>query len=69
VNGSARIYQASFFSAYFMVHYTGRMQEGTVFDTSEGREPLEMNILSTMNHSPRRQRDKTIMICELSRML
>ncbi|MFO7654689.1 MAG: peptidylprolyl isomerase [Candidatus Krumholzibacteriia bacterium] len=23
------------------IHYTGRLKDGTVFDTSEGREPLE----------------------------
>lgn len=26
------------------VHYTGRFGDGTVFDTSEGREPLEFTI-------------------------
>jgi FKBP-type peptidyl-prolyl cis-trans isomerase 2 len=26
------------------VHYTGRLCDGTVFDTSEGREPLEFTI-------------------------
>lgn len=26
------------------VHYTGRLSDGTVFDSSEGREPLEFKI-------------------------
>lgn len=26
------------------IHYTGRMQDGSVFDTSSGREPLQFNI-------------------------
>jgi peptidylprolyl isomerase len=26
------------------VHYTGRLPDGTVFDTSEGREPLEFTL-------------------------
>ena len=26
------------------VHYTGRLEDGTVFDTSEGRDPLEFTI-------------------------
>jgi len=26
------------------VHYTGRLEDGTVFDTSEGREPFEFTL-------------------------
>jgi peptidylprolyl isomerase len=26
------------------IHYTGKLQDGTVFDTSEGREPLSFTI-------------------------
>ncbi len=26
------------------VHYTGRLEDGTVFDSSEGREPLEVTL-------------------------
>jgi len=26
------------------VHYTGRLEDGTQFDTSEGREPLEITV-------------------------
>jgi len=26
------------------IHYTGRLSDGTVFDTSEGREPLEFTL-------------------------
>ena len=26
------------------VHYTGKLQDGTVFDTSEGREPLQVQL-------------------------
>ena len=26
------------------VHYTGRLNDGTVFDSSEGRDPLEFNV-------------------------
>lgn len=26
------------------VHYTGKLEDGTVFDTSEGREPLEFRL-------------------------
>jgi len=26
------------------VHYTGRLEDGTVFDTSEGKDPLEFVI-------------------------
>lgn len=26
------------------VHYTGRLQDGTVFDTSEGRDPLQFTV-------------------------
>lgn len=26
------------------VHYTGRLEDGTVFDTSHGREPLEFTV-------------------------
>lgn len=26
------------------IHYTGKLEDGTVFDTSEGREPIEFTI-------------------------
>ncbi len=26
------------------VHYTGKMEDGTVFDSSKGRQPLEFNV-------------------------
>lgn len=26
------------------IHYTGRLQDGTVFDSSRGREPMQFNI-------------------------
>lgn len=26
------------------IHYTGKLEDGTVFDTSEGREPLEFTV-------------------------
>ena len=26
------------------IHYTGRLEDGTVFDSSEGREPLEFTV-------------------------
>ncbi|MEJ2203787.1 MAG: peptidylprolyl isomerase [Gemmatimonadota bacterium] len=26
------------------IHYTGRLDDGTIFDTSEGREPLEFTV-------------------------
>ena len=29
------------------IHYTGRLQDGTVFDSSSGREPLQFNIGSS----------------------
>lgn len=27
-----------------LIHYTGRLEDGTVFDSSEGREPLEFRL-------------------------
>ena len=30
------------------IHYTGKLKDGTVFDSSEGREPLEFTIGSGM---------------------
>jgi peptidylprolyl isomerase len=30
------------------IHYTGRLRDGTVFDSSEGREPLEFQLGSGM---------------------
>ena len=26
------------------IHYTGRLEDGTVFDSSEGREPLQFKV-------------------------
>ncbi|MBS3060825.1 MAG: peptidylprolyl isomerase [DPANN group archaeon] len=30
------------------VHYTGRLKDGTVFDSSEGRDPLQVTLGSSM---------------------
>ena len=36
---------------FVTVHYTGKLSGGEVFDTSRGREPLEVQVLSLIHIS------------------